>query len=101
MKVHLYKTYAFKNKDPLIDKLRTIVQDEKVSYQEIRNRSGVTVSTLYAWFHGATKRPQHATAMAVIRALGYDMRIVKVGKVTTATVSKRPQKAAEIRADTP
>lgn len=95
MKVHLYKTYMFKNKDPIIDRMRTIIQDEQVSYKDIQSMSGVTASTLYNWFHGATKRPQHATAMAVIRALGYDMRLVKVGKA--AIDHRRGQKAAEAR----
>jgi transcriptional regulator with XRE-family HTH domain len=97
MKVHLYRTYLFKNKDPIVDKMRTIIQDEQVSYKELEARSGVTASTLYGWFHGATKRPQHATAMAVIRALGYDMRLVQVGKATIGHDSRRAQKPAESR----
>ena len=97
MKVHLYRTYLFKNKDPIIDRMRTIVQAEKVSYQELETKSGVAASTLYNWFHGAIKRPQHATAMAVIRALGYDMRLVKVGKAAIGHNSRRTQKAAENR----
>ena len=97
MKIHLYKTYMFKNKDPIIDRMRTIVQAEQISYQELASMSGVTAPTLYGWFHGATKRPQHATAMAVIRALGYDMRLVKVGTAAIGHNSRRAQKAAEAR----
>lgn len=76
--INVYKTYSFKEKDPCIDELRTIIADEEVSYAEINQMSGVTTSTLYNWFSGPTKRPQHATVMAVARALGYDYKLVKV-----------------------
>lgn len=94
MKVHLYKTYLFKNKDPIIDKMRTIIQDEKVSYKELAEKSGVSESTYYAWFHGKTKRPQFASTMATIHALQYEMRLVKIAKASIGHNSRRPQKAA-------
>lgn len=75
-----YKTYSFKDKDPVVDELRTIVQDSKASYTKIHEMSGVSTTTLYNWFDGPTKRPQYATVMAVARALGYDYRLVKVKK---------------------
>ena len=73
----LYKSYSFKEKDPIIDKLRTIIQDEKVSYSTIHEESGVSMTTLYNWFNGATLRPQFASVMAVTRSLGYDLQVVK------------------------
>ena len=81
--LNLYKTYSFKEKDPVIDQLRTILQDEKLTYKEVHDLSGVAEATLYNWFSGATKRPQHATIMAVARAAGWDYRLVKTaaGKV--------------------
>lgn len=78
-----YKTYSFKEKDPCIDQLRTIIADEKLSYSQIQEGSGVTYNTLYGWFYGKTKRPQHATVMAVARFCGYDYKLVKAGKVVT------------------
>lgn len=80
--LNLYKTYSFKDKDPAIDQLRTVVQKEKASYKDIFESSGVSVSTIYNWFDGPTRRPQHATIMAVARALGHDYKLVKakVGK---------------------
>jgi len=73
---HLYKSYVFKDKDPVIDRLRTIVADEGVKYSEIAEGSGVSSTTLYNWFEGATLKPQFCTVMAVARSLGYDMEIV-------------------------
>lgn len=75
----LYKSYNFVNKDPVIDRVRSIVNKEDLSYSEISVKSGVAVSTLYNWFEGNTKRPQYATIMAVVRSLGYKEMFVKRG----------------------
>jgi transcriptional regulator with XRE-family HTH domain len=80
MTLKLYKSYMFRNKDPVIDKLRTVIKDENENYENISAKSGVTVSTMMQWFHGNTKRPQFATVMAVARALGYDLELLKQGK---------------------
>ena len=72
-----YKSYNFKEKDPIIDQLRTIIQDEDISYKHISFLSGVSTTCMYGWFNGVTRRPQHAPVMAIIRALGYDYRLVK------------------------
>lgn len=78
-----YKSYSFVDKDPIIDRIRTIVADEGESYADIHEMSGVSTSTLYAWFDGDTKRPQYATVMAVARSLGYDMTLTKIKKGAT------------------
>jgi len=73
----LYKTYSFRDNDPVIDLLRTAIKDRGVKYSHIEAESGVTVNTLYNWFSGTTKRPQFATAKAVARAIGYDFQLTK------------------------
>lgn len=73
-----YKSYSFVDKDPIIDRMRTIVDDESDSYKDVHLRSGVSTSTLHNWFKGGTKRPQFATIMAVARSLGYDMNLTKM-----------------------
>jgi transcriptional regulator with XRE-family HTH domain len=85
----VYKSYNFKNKDPAIDELRTVVKDEGVSYQQISDASGVSSGTMYNWFHGATRRPQHASIMAVARAMGYDYQLVKEGKSLIVAKKKK------------
>ena len=72
-----YTSYNFIDKDPVIDKLRTLIQRDGWTYQQIHEKSGVTVQTMYNWFSGPTKRPQYATVMAVVRALGYRLVITK------------------------
>jgi transcriptional regulator with XRE-family HTH domain len=72
----LYKSYSFRDKDPIIDQMRTAVQDVGLSYGQIEGESGVSSSTMYNWFHGDVRRPQFATIAAVARAIGYDIQLV-------------------------
>jgi DNA-binding phage protein len=73
----LYKTYNFVDKDPIIDKMRGFIKKEELTYSEIESKSGVSSTTLYNWFDGKTRRPQYATVMAVIGALGYKHTFIK------------------------
>ncbi len=73
----MYLSYNFIEKDPIIDEIRTIIQREKVTYRYIEHKSGVTYNTLNNWFNGKTKRPQAATIRAVLRCIGYDLRLVR------------------------
>ena len=83
-----YTTYRFKDKDPMIDKLRTVCQDafpqvmdkRKIRYQAIADECGISVSTLYNWFEGETRRPQFASLCAVARACGYDLTLTRMKK---------------------
>ena len=75
-RVHVYGTYAFRDKDPIIDHVRTAVEDSKKSYVEISAASGVSNSTIHNWFFGGTNRPQFATVMAVYRACGLTLKAV-------------------------
>lgn len=70
-----YKSYMFRAKDPVIDALRTVVQDSKMSYGAIHEASGVSTTAMYGWFHGKTRRPQFCTVKAVARACGKDVVI--------------------------
>lgn len=76
--LQIYKTYSFRTKDPIIDEIREIVKRDKWTYTEISEKTRVSTQTLYNWFDGTTRRPQHATIKAVVRGLGYDYRLVKV-----------------------
>lgn len=77
----IYRSYSFKTKDPVIDRMRTIVKDEGLSYGEIHIISGVSSTTMHNWFEGETRRPQYATVAAVTSALGYKQEFVKATKV--------------------
>lgn len=67
----VYKTYMFKTKDPVIDELRTLMQDEGATYKEIHDAGGPTEGTLYNWFKGTTRCPSNAAVRAAAGAMGY------------------------------
>jgi len=73
----LYRSYSFVDKDPVIDKVRTIVNDGGLNYSDIHHISGVSTTTLHNWFEGETRRPQYATVAAVTGSLGYRQEFVK------------------------
>ena len=54
----------------MIDQIRTMKKDAKVSDKDIHETSDVSITTLNNWFKGSTRRPQNATIEAVGRALG-------------------------------
>jgi transcriptional regulator with XRE-family HTH domain len=65
-----YRSYNFKDKDPVIDILRTRLQELGWTYGDLSEVSDVSATTLWNWFEGKTRRPQHATIMAVANAMG-------------------------------
>jgi transcriptional regulator with XRE-family HTH domain len=79
--INQYLSYSFVDKDPIIDRMRTLIADEGVTYDDVHIKSGVAVSTLHNWFLGKTRRPQFATIMAVARGLGYDLTLTRRGEI--------------------
>lgn len=79
--LRLYRTYRFMYKDPIIDKVRTLLQDEglfaKSKRKIVHELSGVATATLDGWFEGDTKKPINATIGAVVSSLGYEAQFVK------------------------
>lgn len=77
--LRVYRTYNYIDKNPVIDKVRTLVQDEGLikSLSVVHEISGVATTTLKNWFDGETKNPQHHTIAAVVTALGYEETFVK------------------------
>lgn len=82
----MYNTYRFKDKDPVIDVLRTALQHDADSRgvkfskaaADAAHSSGVSVNTLHNWFFGSTMRPQHASVAAVANALRFSWQLGKV-----------------------
>jgi len=78
-----YRTYRFIDKDPVIDEVRTIVQDEGLMKRlaMAANLAGLSKVTLDNWFNGHTRRPQNASIMAVVTSLGYERKFTKTQKL--------------------
>jgi hypothetical protein len=79
-----YRSYLFRNKDPAIDDLRTLVEDvygEKVnnkSLSDMEKNGGPSVGCMRGWFFGITKRPNNTTLEAAGRSFGYRRTWVKM-----------------------
>jgi hypothetical protein len=101
--LRIYRTYSYIDKNPVIDKVRTLVQDEGLFKKLgiVHELSGVAVTTLDNWFNGATRSPQHATIAAVVTSLGYEEQFVKTKsldieaerKVAAAWLQKQEKKS--------
>ena len=76
-----YKSYNFVDKDPMIDEIRTIVEQSGATYKWVHEESGVSATTISKWFDGSTRRPQAATMNAVLRSLGFKLGVVEFQKV--------------------
>jgi hypothetical protein len=82
--MRLYRSYMFRNKDPVIDELRTLVNDAYgrvgyKAYKQIEADGGPSVTCMTNWFEGDTKRPQSASVEAAGRSLGFKRVWVKSG----------------------
>lgn len=82
--------YRFRNKDPIIDVMRTLIQIraeiEGISFNKVlsaiekETNQGVRFSTMYGWFAGATKWPQYRMVARVILNLKrYSRRPIAIG----------------------
>lgn len=77
------KSYMFKDKNPAIDQLRTMVKDTHggVNYgtlQKVFEDGGPSVSCMAGWFFGDTLRPIDHTIEAAGRAMGYKRTWVRL-----------------------
>jgi transcriptional regulator with XRE-family HTH domain len=68
----LRRSYNFIDKDPEIDKFRTIYQKEHIKESDLAVLAGLSASTVRNMFGGETKKPQHATFAKMAGAMGYE-----------------------------
>jgi len=81
-----YKSYNFRTKDPVIDQLRTMFQDEFGGVNGLKHKAlaavheegGPSTTCMRAWFFGKTRRPTSAAVEAAGRAIGYKREWVKM-----------------------
>jgi len=79
-----YSAYRFREKDPVIDEIRTLVEDHfgrrvnSKDFGAVKESGGPAAGTMAGWFFGKTRRPQSATIEAAGRALGYKRKWVKL-----------------------
>jgi hypothetical protein len=103
-----YRCYNYVDKNPVVDKVRTILQDEgyynKKKRPILHQLSGVATTTFDGWFEGDTRNPRHETIMATMAALGYEEKFVKVKTIDEERELKKAtewfEKQKELRGKT-
>jgi|GEM_PF-1075445 len=83
----LTRSYNFIDKDPEIDRFRTLYQRDRIKEADLAVLAGLSGSTVSNMFGGKTRRPQHATFAKMAGALGYKYDLVR---------DDRPDYASEI-----
>ena len=84
MTLKAYKSYLFKDKDPVIDEVRTMFEkryNRRVDHamlHDVEDSGGPSAGCMSRWFFGDTKRPQTTTIEAAGRTLGFQRRWVKM-----------------------
>lgn len=74
------KAYLFtKGKDPLLIQVINLIEESGYSIAYISEKSGVSGTTIRNWIGGKTMRPQNVTMDFVLRVIGYERRLVKIG----------------------
>jgi transcriptional regulator with XRE-family HTH domain len=71
----LTRSYNFIDKDPEIDRFRTIWQQEQMGYlkeSDLAVLAGLSPSTVKNMFGGETRRPQHSTVAKMAGAMNYE-----------------------------
>lgn len=81
------KTYLWRDKNPIIDKVRTKVKDiygdiNAEALKDIEFSGGATRSCTKGWFFGNTQDPKHSNIEATLRSMGLTMDIRPLRKKT-------------------
>ena len=98
--IKIFRTYSYVDKNPVIDKVRTIIQDEGLEERLgiCAELSNVGRTTIANWLTGPTRNPQHHTIAAVVTSLGYEEVFTKK---KTIDVERERKAAAEWLAKQP
>lgn len=73
----LVRSYNFIDKDPEVDRFRTIWQKEHIKESELAVLAGLAGSTVKNMFGGKTRKPQHATFAKMAGAMGYSYKLMR------------------------
>lgn len=76
----LARSYNFIDKDPEIDRFRTIFQKDRIKESDLAVLAGLAVTTVRNMFGGETRRPAHSTFAKMAGALGYKYDLVRDDK---------------------
>lgn len=73
----LRRSYNCIDKNPEIDRFRTIWQKERIKESELAVLAGLGVATVKNMFGGKTRDPRHSTFGKIAGAIGYKYDLVR------------------------
>lgn len=73
----LTRSYNFVEKDPEIDRFRTLWQKDRIKEVDLAILAGLASTTVRNMFGGKTRAPQHKTFAKMAGALGYKYDLVR------------------------
>lgn len=76
----LTRCYNFIDKDPEIDRFRSLWQKDRIKETDLAVLAGIAVATVKNMFGGQTRKPQHATFAKMAGAMGYKYDLVRDDK---------------------
>lgn len=77
-KLRPYRSYFFKERDPILDKVMLIRENSGMTDTQVAEESGLSKSTISNW-ETRTRRPQFATIAAFLGVHGIDiLDLIKV-----------------------
>jgi len=99
-RIHIYRTYPFGHKDPVIPKVLALQEEEGFRQSDAALIAGLNPHTPTSWRkHDGVRRPQFASIAAYAAALGYDIefkrRRVKVDVASELAQAAKERKARE------
>jgi hypothetical protein len=92
-----YDTYNFKDVDPVIDEMRTALDDSGHKASWACGVSRLSTTTVSNWFNNKTRRPQNASISAFMGALGYRRKWIR-DREMLAFAEELAQKRAQEKA---
>jgi hypothetical protein len=72
--------YRWIDKDPIIDEMMALAKQDGRSLSAIAVQAYLSPTTAHNWDKGKTRKPNHVSVQFFLRAMGYEMQIVKSGR---------------------
>jgi transcriptional regulator with XRE-family HTH domain len=72
-----YTHYNFVDKDPVFDRLWSIIDGHGLTLQQVADASGMTYQTLWGWRYGKTRYAYYSSVMRVVIGLRqWDFKLI-------------------------
>lgn len=74
-----WSEYRWRDHSPVLDLIDTLIEDSGLPDEEVARRGLVSVGTIKRWRRRQVKRPLESCVTGVLRGLGYEVGVRKIG----------------------